>query len=127
MRQAGYRGPLSWYKAAMRGVNHADEAEVPDSAKVCAKPVLLVVSENDYVTRAEVQMAKCKEWVPNLQVEMLDCGHWIQLEQPARLLGLLEKFASDIVAADCYGSASEQQPGALATTKQARSDKEIAV
>jgi hypothetical protein len=107
MRQAGYRGPLSWYKAAMRGVNHADE--------------------NDYVTRAEVQIAKFKEWVPNLQVEMLDCGHWIQLEQPARLLGLLEKFASDIMAADCYGSASEQQPGALATTKQARSDKEIAV
>jgi hypothetical protein len=56
-----------------------------------------------------------------------NCGHWIQLEQPARLLGLLEKFASDIMAADCYGSASEQQPGALATTKQARSDKEIAV
>jgi len=94
----GHRGPLSWYKAAMRGVNTADEAAVAEADRPCRLPTLLVVSEQDYVTRADMQTAKSKEWVPDLRIETLDCGHWIQLERPEKLSRLMEHFAQEVTA-----------------------------
>ena len=96
LKKGGYRGPLNWYKAAMRGVNLADEAEVPAEKKPCRLPTLLVVSELDFVTRADMQIAKSSEWRTNLTVKTLDCGHWIQLERPDVLNGLLEEFAAEV-------------------------------
>lgn len=95
--QGGYRGPLSWYKAAMRAVNQANEAKVPIKDKPCRLPTLLIVSEQDYATRADVQISKSKEWCPQLQIETLDCGHWIQLERPDELMRLLERFVAEVV------------------------------
>ncbi|KAL9112409.1 MAG: hypothetical protein Q9227_003251 [Pyrenula ochraceoflavens] len=94
--KSGFMGGLSWYKSAMQGINSSDEAEVSD--KECPLPNLLVVSEQDYVTRADMQSAKSKEWVPDLRIETLDCGHWIQLERPDELFKLLEGFATEVAA-----------------------------
>lgn len=80
----------------MRGVNLADEAEVPAEKKPCVLPTLLLVSELDYVTRADMQIPKSSEWCTNLNVKTLDCGHWIQLERPDVVNGLLEEFAAEV-------------------------------
>ncbi len=94
---SGYKGPLSWYKAAMRGVNDADEAAISQEDRFCKVPTLLIVSDEDYVTRAEVQVMKCKEWCPDLRIEsVLGCGHWIQLERPGELQHLLERFSAEV-------------------------------
>ena len=80
----------------MRGINLADEAEVPAEKKPCVLPTLLLVSELDYVTRADMQIPKSREWCTNLNVKTLDCGHWIQLERPDVVNGLLEEFAAEV-------------------------------
>nr|POE93178.1 isoform 2 of bifunctional epoxide hydrolase 2 [Quercus suber] len=95
----GYRGPLNWYKAGIRGVNIPDEAPIPDKARYCTVPTLLVTGEFDFVTRADAMGAKTKEWVKgDLRVETLDCGHWVQLERPDKLQKLFEEFAQQVVA-----------------------------
>ncbi|KAK3299658.1 putative epoxide hydrolase [Chaetomium fimeti] len=89
----GYRGPLNWYKAAMRGINLADEEGIADEGLFCDVPTLLVVSDRDYVTRADMQSEQTSKWAKRLRIEtMRDCGHWIQLERPDDLQALLEEF-----------------------------------
>ena len=96
---SGYKGPLNWYKAAMRGVNDADETAISQEDRFCKVPTLLIVSDEDYVTRAEVQVMKCKEWCPDLRIEsLLGCGHWIQLERPEELHRLLEGFSAEVTS-----------------------------
>ncbi len=73
-----------------------DEAQVPPEKKPCLLPTLLLVSELDYVTRADMQIPKSNEWCTNLNVKILDCGHWIQLEKSDVLNGLLEGFAAEV-------------------------------
>lgn len=87
---------MSWYKAAMRGVNSADEAEVSEKERICKVPTLLIVSDQDYVTRADMQIMTSKKSVQDLRVEILvGCGHWIQLERAEELHRLLEAFATE--------------------------------
>ncbi|KAF2972302.1 hypothetical protein GQX73_g1321 [Xylaria multiplex] len=94
---SGYQGPLNWYKAALRGVNDKDEADIADTDKRCDLPTLLVVSEEDYVTRADMQIPTTQQWVRNLTIKNLaGCGHWIQLERPDELNNMLVDFASAI-------------------------------
>ena len=96
---SGYKGPLSWYKAAMHGVNDVDETAISQEDRFCKVPTLLIVSDEDYVTRAEVQVMKCKEWCPDLRIEsLLGCGHWIQLERPEELHRLLEGFSAEVTS-----------------------------
>lgn len=81
----------------MRGINLADESSLPAEAKKLTLPNLLVVSERDYATRADMQSQKAMELVESPRVEVLDCGHWIQLEKREELLKLLVGFAQEIV------------------------------
>ncbi|KAJ5263144.1 epoxide hydrolase [Penicillium angulare] len=84
--------------AAMRDVNNVDEAEIPDADRDCHLPTLLVVSEKDYITRADMNIATTKEHTPDLRVKnFADCGHWIQLERPDELHQLLEEFALELI------------------------------
>jgi len=97
--EKGYRGPLSWYKAAIRNVNAADEAAVSEDDRFCKLPTLLIVSEEDYVTRADMQIMTTTKLVPDLRIETLPvCGHWIQLERADELHCLLERFAAEVTA-----------------------------
>jgi soluble epoxide hydrolase/lipid-phosphate phosphatase len=104
LANGGYRGPLNWYKAAMRAVNAADEAEVPHEQKFCSLPTMLVVSDQDYVTRADMQIPKSEKWCPQLQIETFDCGHWVQLEKPDEVTKLLKQFASKVVDLQANGN-----------------------
>lgn len=81
----------------MRGVNIADEKDIPYERKFCDLPALLVVAERDYATRADMQVPRSREWCRELRVETLDCGHWIQLEKADELTALLEGFAREVV------------------------------
>ncbi|KAJ6115381.1 epoxide hydrolase, partial [Penicillium sp. IBT 16267x] len=92
----GYRGPLNWYKATLRGVNVADEAEITDGD--CHLPTLLDVSEGDYVARADMGISSTQESVPDLRVkDFEECGHWIQLERPNEINEALEEFAQELL------------------------------
>jgi soluble epoxide hydrolase / lipid-phosphate phosphatase len=94
----GYNGPLNWYRAAMRGVNLPDEAEVAQEDMHCSVPTLLVVSDQDFVTRADMQSQQTRRWAAQLRTETLrGCGHWIQLERPDELQALLEGFAREVM------------------------------
>ncbi|KAI1323181.1 putative epoxide hydrolase [Xylariaceae sp. FL0255] len=93
----GYRGPMNWYKAMMRGVNDEDEKALTDKEKRCHAPVLLVVSAEDYVTRPELQIPGTEKWAADLSIKNFDaCGHWIQLERAGELHELLVNFASGL-------------------------------
>ncbi|OQD80025.1 hypothetical protein PENANT_c040G02023 [Penicillium antarcticum] len=94
----GYRGPMNWYKAAMRGVNRIDEAEVPEADRRCHLPTLLIVGEKDYVTKADVNIAVTKRWAHDLRVENFDSGYWVQLERPDELHRVLEDFALELTS-----------------------------
>ena len=59
-------------------------------------PTLLVVSDRDYITRADLQKDRTAKWVKQLRVEELSCGHWVPLELPDKLNQLLEGFANDV-------------------------------
>lgn len=80
----------------MRGINHADEADIPHQKKFLTLPNMLVVSTKDYATRADMQEQRHREWTEQTKVEVLDCGHWIQLEKREELVGLLSSFADEL-------------------------------
>jgi len=81
----------------MRGVNLPDEQDVSEEDMFCKVPTLLVVSDLDYVTRADMQSQNTSKWVKQLRIEtMRNCGHWIQLEQPEELHKLIQGFAQEL-------------------------------
>ncbi|KAI0455397.1 hypothetical protein F5B21DRAFT_472177 [Xylaria acuta] len=85
----------------MRGVNDEDEADLTDSDKKCRLPVLLAVSDEDYVTRADLQIPATQKWVSDLTIKNFPrCGHWIQLERPEELNGMLVGFAELVAGKD---------------------------
>lgn len=87
---------MNWYKAAIRGVNLADEAEIADGR--CQLPTLLVVSEKDHVARADMGIAGTKELVADLRVKNFkECGHWIHLERPNEINDALKEFARELL------------------------------
>lgn len=84
----------------MRGVNLQDETEVSEEDRFNRVPTLLVVSDLDYVTRADMQSQNTAKWMAGdnlLRIEtMRNCGHWIQLERPNELHRLLQGFAGEV-------------------------------
>jgi pimeloyl-ACP methyl ester carboxylesterase len=91
----GYAGPLSWYKAAMGGVNTADEQNTPDKDKPCPLPNLFIAAEQDYVCVAGLQLKQAHDWCPILKTETGDCSHWVELEEPERLNRLLVRLGKE--------------------------------
>ncbi|MCJ1435553.1 hypothetical protein MMC27_004927 [Xylographa pallens] len=96
MSKKGYTGPLNWYKSAIRGIDLANNASLSEERKHIDLPTLLVVSDKDYITRADMQKDQTAKWVKQLRVEELHCGHWIPLELPDKLNQLLEGFANEL-------------------------------
>ena len=80
----------------MQNVDGPLHATVSEERKQVNLPTLLIVSNKDYVTRAELQKDSTSKWVQNLRVEEFSCGHWIQLEQTDEYNKLLESFALDL-------------------------------
>ena len=84
---------LSRYKSAIQNVDGPLHAKLPEERKKITLPTMLVVSDKDCVTRAEMSKDTTSKWVQNLRIEELSCGHWIQLEQTDKYNKLLESFA----------------------------------
>jgi len=99
LNRGGYTAPLKWYKSAMQGINHADEADITHDEKFLTLPNMLVASKKDYATRADMQEQRHREWTRNPRVEVLECAHWIQLEERDELSRLLIDFAGQTTAA----------------------------
>ncbi|KAK0630335.1 putative epoxide hydrolase [Bombardia bombarda] len=119
----GHRGPLNWYKAGMAGINLPDEAGMSEEERRCNVPTLLVVSEYDYITRADMQSANTIKWTPDLRVEKLECGHWIQLEKPDELQRLFERFAGELVVKEEEkGKGKGKGKGKVGQSEEERSD-----
>nr|KMM69529.1 hypothetical protein CPAG_05844 [Coccidioides posadasii RMSCC 3488] len=85
----GYRAPLNWYKASMRGVNAADDALISEENKYLTLPNLFIQSTKDIAWGSETQVQKIKRWARNPRIENLECGHWPQLEKPDELFILI--------------------------------------
>ncbi|KAI9690116.1 MAG: hypothetical protein M1822_009077 [Bathelium mastoideum] len=100
MRQGGYAAPLRWYKSAMQGINNADEANFTDEEKLLTLPNLLIVSTQDYATRADMQEQSHRKWAKKPKVEVLECGHWIQMEKREELYQLLVSFAHGLAGVE---------------------------
>lgn len=86
------------YKCALRGTDLSDEAHFTHEEKYLTLPNMLVVSTQDFATRADVQSGSAKEWMRGCRVERVDCGHWIPLEKPSELTALLVKFVEESTA-----------------------------
>lgn len=87
---------LRRYKSAIQGIGFADHASLPEERKRVDLPTLLVVSDKDYICRADMQTDSTAKWVKQLRVEELSCGHWVQLELPDKLNQLMEGFADEV-------------------------------
>ncbi|MCJ1403524.1 hypothetical protein MMC11_006747 [Xylographa trunciseda] len=96
MSKKGYTGPLNWYKSAIRNIDTANNASLSEQDKHVDLPTLLIVSDKDYVTRADIQRDGTAKWIKQLRIEELSCGHWVQLELPDKLNELLEGFADEV-------------------------------
>ncbi|CAG8950040.1 hypothetical protein HYFRA_00008272 [Hymenoscyphus fraxineus] len=93
----GYRGPLNWYKVTIRGLNTEDEAQIPEENKIIKTPTLVVVTDKDYVCRAESANQISPKSIPNLAIKtILGCGHWPTLEAKDETNEILIKFAAVI-------------------------------
>jgi len=84
------------YKAAMRGIEVPDNSKVTEEQKHIQVPTLLVVAEQDYITRADLQTQETVKWIKQLEVASLSSGHWPQLELPDKLNQLLDTFVNTL-------------------------------
>ena len=80
----------------MRGIDIPYHATLSEDSKHVELPTLLVVSDQDYVTRADIQTEQTSKWIKRLEIVELSCGHWVQLELPNKLNDLLETFANKL-------------------------------
>ncbi|RDL35200.1 putative epoxide hydrolase 2 [Venustampulla echinocandica] len=92
--KGGYTGPLNWYKAAIRGLNAEDDAEIPEERKFVNARTLVVVSDQDYVTRAEVAEQLSAVRLRDFSIKkVVGCGHWIPVEKKDEFSEILVQFA----------------------------------
>ncbi|KAI2939809.1 hypothetical protein CBS147343_7127 [Aspergillus niger] len=95
--KGGYAGPLSWYKAAIRGINTEDEAGIAEGEGKLTVKYLYIAAKQDYVCRMEVGSHVTEKNTTDSRIEVVDAGHWVQLEKPDVVNELLVKFAEEVV------------------------------
>ncbi|OOF95539.1 hypothetical protein ASPCADRAFT_208014 [Aspergillus carbonarius ITEM 5010] len=95
--KGGYTGPLSWYKAMIRGYNTEDEAGIAEGEGKCPVRNLFIAAKQDYLCRAEMGTMLTNLNAPDSRIETVDCGHWVQLEQPEIVNKLLIEFEKEVV------------------------------
>ncbi|ESZ95525.1 putative epoxide hydrolase [Sclerotinia borealis F-4128] len=96
-QKGGFAGPLNWYKATVRDFNVEDDANIPEKHIVQNAPALIIVSDEDYITRAEIAYQTASKWLRNFEIKKFEgCGHWIPLEKRDELSEALIRFADGI-------------------------------
>lgn len=78
----------------MRDLHAADDALIPEENKFVNVPALVVVSDKDYVARAEVAEQVSPARLRNFTIKKFEnCGHWVQLEKKDEFSRILVDFA----------------------------------
>lgn len=81
----------------MRGINTDDEAQLAEEQKFVDSRTLVLLSDQDYATRAEIAEQVSPVRLRNFRVETIrDCGHWIQLEKKYDFLDTIVAFAEEV-------------------------------
>lgn len=81
----------------LRGLNIEDDAQISDEKRFINSPTLVIVSDEDAVTRAEVSEQLSPIRLRNFALKkIIGAGHWIPLEKKDEYLELLTKFAAVI-------------------------------
>ncbi|KAF2657273.1 putative epoxide hydrolase [Lophiostoma macrostomum CBS 122681] len=97
--KGGYTGPLNWYKATMGNIDASYASSfTTDESKSITVPALVVVGEQDYVCVADFQTQSAAAYLRNHRIESLPCGHWIPLEEPTKLVHILEDFEKTLTS-----------------------------
>ncbi|EYF02840.1 alpha/beta fold hydrolase [Chondromyces apiculatus] len=93
-QKTGFRGGLSWYRAA----DLSWEEERHLSSPLITVPALMVTAERDSVLRPDL-VALMRPFVQDLRVAQVpDCAHWTQQEKPDIVNALLLDFLRDLGA-----------------------------
>lgn len=80
----------------MRGLFTDEDKTIPEENLDVKIPVLVVVSDEDYVTRAEMA-AQVSPRLKNFTIKKIEgCGHWVQLEKSDEFSQILIDFAEKI-------------------------------
>jgi len=96
LAKGGYVGPLNWYKVSVRNLNTEDNSQIPEESKFISVPTLVIVSDQDFVCRAEVAETISPKRLRNYKIKKLEgCGHWVQLEKRDEFSEMLVEFAED--------------------------------
>jgi pimeloyl-ACP methyl ester carboxylesterase len=86
----GFRGPINWYRAALRQSPRRAEALY----RPIPAPVLVIWGEQDRFLTKEMADPDPR-WVPDVRVVRLpDASHWVQHDEPERVNALLTEFLS---------------------------------
>ncbi|TVY80775.1 Bifunctional epoxide hydrolase [Lachnellula suecica] len=94
LAKGGYTAPLNWYKATIRDINASDDAQIPEAHKFVDVPTLVVVGDEDFITRAELAEQMSEARLRDFKIRKVEgCGHWIQLEKREEFSGILVGFA----------------------------------
>jgi pimeloyl-ACP methyl ester carboxylesterase len=89
LRQQGLRGPINYYRAAMRY-----SRDIFGGNQSISASTLLIWGERDPYLGVSLTTG-LERWAPNLRVERIaDSGHWLQHEVPAVVNRLLVEFLS---------------------------------
>lgn len=93
MARRGARGPIHWYRAALR-----DLPKVLLRLRRIECPVLVVWGRHDRHLGLELA-APPPRWVPNARLEVLDASHWLQHDAKDDLNSLILTFLQEGQAA----------------------------
>jgi pimeloyl-ACP methyl ester carboxylesterase len=86
----GFRGPINWYRAALRRSPRATRALY----RPIPAPVLVIWGEQDRFLTKEMADPDPR-WVPDARVVRLpQASHWVQHDEPERVNALLTEFFS---------------------------------
>lgn len=70
--------------------------QLPEDRKFIDVPTLVVVSDEDFITRAEVAEQLSPIRLRNYTIKKLEgCGHWIPLERKDEFSEILVQFAEE--------------------------------
>lgn len=98
LKNGGYRGPLNWYRASLRGYNNDDEAAIPeDRKKIDGNTPVLLVSVTKDILPATITAQTTRHGCENVTVKELDAGHWLMWERPDELNDILHNFLEQVV------------------------------
>ncbi|KZP02305.1 alpha/beta-hydrolase, partial [Athelia psychrophila] len=80
--KGGLKGPLNWYKAAMRGFTAEDDKLIPQDRYAISQPVFFGGCKQDFVCRPELAKPALDAYAKKLTYREFDGDHWTLISHP---------------------------------------------